>query len=126
MTFEADLKSHLGADSSITALVSDRISPLLLKDGSSLPAITYQAISGEPQTDLSGGDGDMVRYRMQLNVWADSYLGAKALAELVRTRLKTAATNFKAVPNGSAQDVYEAQTKRFGVYMDFSFWYRTT
>jgi len=126
MTFEADLKSHLQADASIAALVADRIHPMLLADGSSLPALTYQTIAGEPQTDLSGADGEMVRYRMQINVWASSYIGAKALAELVRTRLKTAASTFKAVPEISAQDTYEPATRRFGVYMDFSFWYRTT
>lgn len=126
MTFEADLKSHLQADSSISDLVADRIHPMLLPAGSVLPAITYQEIADEPQTDLSGGDGDMIRYRMQINVWASSYTGAKALAELVRIRLQTAAASFKAVALPSGQDVYEEGTKRFGFYRDFSFWYRST
>lgn len=126
MTFEADLKSHLQADASIAALVSDRISPLLLKDGSSLPAITYQEIVSEPQSDLDSDDGNLIRYRMQINVWADSYMGVKALAELVRTRMQTAASSFSAVPELSGQDSYEPTTKRFGHFRDFSIWYRTS
>lgn len=126
MTFEADLKAHLAGDSSISALVGDRIHPMLLPAGGAMPAITYQEIADEPQTDLSGGDGDMVRYRVQINCWADSYVGVKALAELVRVRLQTAASSFKAVALPSGQDVYEDSPKRFGFYRDFSFWYRST
>lgn len=126
MTFEADLKSHLGADGTIAGLVGDRIFPAVIPQGKAVPAITYQAISGQPQTDLSGDDGQMVNYRMQLNCWAEGYLTAKQLAEAVRTRLKTAASSFKAVPLVSAQDVFEESPKRFGVYMDFSFWYRSS
>lgn len=126
MTFESDLKAHLQGDSAITALVGDRIHPMLLQQGSLLDAITYQEVADEPQTDLSGGDGDMVRYRMQIITWSDSYTAAKLLAELVRTRLQTAASSFKTVPLPSGQDIYEEKTKRFGFYRDFAFWYRTT
>ena len=123
MTFEAALKTHLQTDASISALVADRIHPMLLPQGSALPAMTYQEVADEPQTDLSGTDGDMVRYRTQIICWAASYTAAKALAELVRARLQTAASTFKAVPLPSGQDVYEDSTKRFGFYRDFSFWY---
>lgn len=125
MTFEADLKTHLG-HSSITALVSDRVYPLLVPQGAAMPAITWQHIGGVPMNDLSGGDGDMLNYRVQINCWADTYLAAQALAEAVRARLQTAASSFKAVPLLVPQDVYEESPKRFGVYMDFSFWYRST
>lgn len=125
MTFEADLKAHLAAASDIVAAVSDRIFPAVIPQGQAVPAITFQAISGTPQTDLSGDDGQLINYRMQINCWAESYLAAKALAEAVRVRLKTAAITFKAVPLVSAQDVFEETPKRFGVYMDFSFWYRS-
>ncbi len=126
MTFETDLTSHLLGDSGITAAVSDRVSPLKLDDGTALPAITYQEIASEPQTDLSGGDGALVRQRVQINVWASTLAAAAALAELVRIRMQTAATNFRAVPESSSQQVYEPDTKRFGHYRDFSIWHKTS
>lgn len=126
MTFEADLKAHLAGDSTLSGLVGDRIFPAVIPQRQSLPAVTYQAINGTPQTDLSGDDGQLVNYRMQINCWAESYLAAKALAEAVRGRLKTAASSFKALPLLTAQDVFEENPKRFGVYMDFSFWYRSS
>lgn len=129
MTFEADLKSHLAADSTISGLVGERVFAGYVPQGQALPALTFQHIGGQPMTDLSGGDGDMINYRVQINCWADGvnrYLDAHALAEAVRTRLKTAASTFKAVATLVPQDVYEEAPKRFGVYLDFSFWYRSS
>jgi hypothetical protein len=126
MTFEADLKAHLQASTAISALVAARIHPLKLDDNEQLPAITYQEIASEPQTDLSGGDGALVRRRVQVNVWAATAMAAAALAELVRVRMQTAASSFSAVPESSSQQSYEPNTKRFGHYRDFSCWYRTS
>lgn len=125
MTFEADLKKHLQDDTGIAALVGDRITPEVV-EGDTLPAITFAEISSEPQTDLSGGDGSLVRYRMQINVWAAKRIDAQALAELVRVRMQTAASTFRAVPEPSSQSVYEPDTKRRGHIRDYSCWYRTT
>jgi hypothetical protein len=126
MTFEADLKTHLAADSGITALVSDRIYPMVVPQGAAMPALTFQHIGGQPMTNLAGGDGNLLNYRVQINCWSDTYLQAQALAELVRTRLQTAASTFKAVATLVPQDTFEPDPKRFGVYLDFSFWYRST
>lgn len=129
MTFEADLKTHLQSDTAISALVADRIHPLKLDDGATLPAITFQQIADDPQSGLDGDDGNLIRYRIQINVWAsgsNGYMDAKALAELVRIRLQTEASTFSAVPEPSGQDVYEPNTKRFGFLRDFSIWYRST
>jgi hypothetical protein len=125
VTFEADLKTHLQADATISNLVGDRIHPMLLPQVGALPAITYQHIGGVPMNDLSGGDGDLMNYRVQINCWATGHTAARALAEAVRNRLQTAAASFKAVLT-LEQDVYEEAPRRFGVYMDFSFWYRIT
>ena len=125
MTFEADLKNHLQTDAAISALVADRITPEVI-DGNALPAITFQEVSSEPQTDLSGGDGSLIRYRMQINVWAETRLVAQQLAELVRVRMQTAASTFMAVPDGASQNVYEPGTKRRGHFRDFACWYRSS
>jgi len=125
MSFEAALKTHLQSDATIAALVGDRIHPALLPAGSALPALTYQHIGGAVMTDLSGGDGDLRNPRVQINCWAESYVQAHALSEAVRARLQTAASTFKAVPVLGPQDAYEQNTKRHGVYYDYSFMVRS-
>lgn len=124
MTIEAALKTHLQGDGTISGLVGDRVFPALVPQGKALPAVTYQQIGGLPMTDLSGADGALINYRIQVNSWADGYMAAQALAEAVRVRMKTAASNFKAVLT-LQQDVFEESPRRFGVYQDYSIWYRT-
>lgn len=126
MPFEADLKSHLQTDAAIVAMVGDRIHPAVLPAGSALPALTYQHIGGAVMTDLSGGDGSLRNPRVQINCWAATYVQAHALSEAVRARLKTAAGTFKAVPVLGPQDAYEQNTKRHGVYYDYSFMVRSS
>ena len=125
MTWEADLKAHLQADASISGLVQDKIYPLLRKEGTGTPAITYQRITGMPQTDLDGLDGKMLDVRAQIDVWAQGFDTARTLAEYIRLRLQTAASTFRARVNFD-QDFYEPDTRLYRVSLDASFWYRTS
>ena len=125
MTFETDLKSHLQADSSIAALVNDRITPNLGGRSGTTPYIVYQVISDEPQPDLDGADGNMIRYRVQIDIWSATSDQAAQIAELVRIRMKTAASNFRSVPVSRFDD-YESDIDRRRVSRDFSIWYRTS
>lgn len=122
MTFEADLKAHLTV-AGITAIVGDRITPQPVPEGSTQPAITYLVAGDELQTDLDGGDGELNKLRVQVDCWASTPDAVKALAELVRIRMKTAATSFKSVPLSAIED-YEPSTKRHRMSRDFSCWYR--
>lgn len=124
MTFEAALKSHLAADAGITALVGDRIWPLVRAQGASLPALTYQRIAGTPSTDLDGLDGDLTVVLVQVDCWASGFDAARVLAELVRVRIQTAADSFRGNLQ-SDRDFYEDDVKLYRVSQDFSLWYRT-
>lgn len=127
MTWEADLVAHLRADSGIAAVVGDRIYPVVLPQNSAKPAITYQEITGIPQTDLSGDDGDLMEIRVQVDCWGENprgYTAASALADLVRVRLQTAATNFHAVTNWRRIG-YEDDARLYRGLLDVSLWYRT-
>ena len=121
MTFEADLKTHL-SHASITAIVEDRITPHPMPQAGSKPAITYTIPSDAPQTDLDGGDGSLNNIRVQIDCWHATHIGVKALAELVRIRMKTEANTFKAVPLPMFES-YEPDTKLHRVSRDFSCWY---
>lgn len=125
MSFEADLKAHLAADTAIAAQVGERITPQPLAEGGTKPAITYAVVADAPQTDLDGADGELNNVRVQIDCWAATHDAAKSLAELVRVRMKTAAATFHAVP-GSAFEDYEPVTKLHRMTRDFSCWWRIT
>ena len=84
MTIEADLRTHLIADSPVTALVVARIYPIKLPQSPVYPAITYQIISDIPHRSLDG-DSDLERVRARIDCWAETYTEALDLARKVRT-----------------------------------------
>lgn len=82
---EQGLFSLLSSTSSITALVGNRISPVLLPTGSAYPALTYQIVgsSSEPTFSTSG----FQRLRVEINCWSDRYLDAVTLRDTVTAAL---------------------------------------
>ena len=74
----ARLVAHAGT----TALVGTRVYPLRLPQGPTYPAIRYQVISA-PREHAMGADTGTVHARVQVDCWATTYAGAKALAAQV-------------------------------------------
>ena len=85
-TIETAIYSILTADENILSLVSTKIYPKIMPQSASLPAITYNQISG-PRGHTMGGPDGTVKARYQIDCWASTYSGAKALAEAVRKEL---------------------------------------
>jgi len=83
---ETRMIAKLKATSAVTDLVSTRIRPLLRKQGAALPAITYQRISTIP-CNASVGEANVAWARVQVNSFASTYAGAKALAAAVKACL---------------------------------------
>ncbi len=83
---EADLRTHLLAQASITALIGARLYPQQLPQGTELPAVTYQRIAGQSLIDHEGAAG-IGRARIQLDCWGESYGAAAALADTLRLAL---------------------------------------
>jgi len=126
MTVEEALKTHLQSHSAIAALVGTRITPLPVPEGTDKPAITYQVVGDELQTDLDGLDGEMNKVRVQIDCWSKNHEQVKALAELVRIRMQASGTSIKrSVPLNALED-YENRTKLHRMSRDYSCWYRIT
>ncbi len=124
MAIEEALKTYLEADATVGGLVSTRVWPMKLKDGWTLPAITYQRISG-PRTHDTNGPTGRATPRFQVDCWADSYSGVRALAVAVRARLDGAKgtiggeANVGGIYIDSERDIYEDEIKVYRVSMDF-------
>lgn len=76
MTLADGIFALLSGESTISALVADRIYPLLLPEGVALPAITFQEIGGVslPTFETSG----MQKPRFQFDVFGNTYEDANA------------------------------------------------
>lgn len=86
MAIESDLYTHLINDSGVSGIVGDRVYPLRLPQGFTLPAISYQRISGDRAKDLQGSTGH-TSPRIQIDCWTKKYSDLKNLAEKVRLSL---------------------------------------
>lgn len=124
MTIEKDIYYILTNNAAVSALVSNRVYPLLLPQRWTLPAITYQRVSGDRAANYSGASG-RARPRFQIDCWADDYDGAKDLADKVRLCLDgykgdiNTETDVGGIHLEGDRDIYEDNTDIVRVTMDF-------
>ena len=120
MLIEELIYSALAAQSPPATSAGDRVYPLIAKQGSTLPRITYQRISTTPINDFQGSS-NLDQVRIQVDSWAMSHLGARQLAAQVR--LAMAGAEFKSTMSSEFDD-YEPETRIYRVRQDYSCWIR--
>jgi hypothetical protein len=120
----------LSSDAGVGALIGDRIHPLVIPQGVSLPAVTYQQITGLRVQNLASPQG-MVRTRFQLNCWAETYNEADAVADEIRKTLggysgTSAKVYIYTISLDSEGDliVVSPEIKREGKRLDFVIWFK--
>ncbi len=86
MTVIEGLRSFLLAQTSIGALVSERVYPLRLPQKAVLPAIVLTRITEINDAHLRGPN-DLARARIQVDAWAQTFDGAVALGTLCQQRM---------------------------------------
>jgi len=82
-TIESALCALLKGSVNITGIVGTRIYPIYIPRGKSVPALTYQQISGVRSHTNSGAD-NMVPAVFQINCWTKTYAECRELANTVR------------------------------------------
>lgn len=87
MNIEEGLYSYLSGVAGLTALISNRIYPLVMPQNPTLPAISYQEIS-RLQPHTMGDDPDLGRPRYQFTIWAASLASARAVAKQLKAALQ--------------------------------------
>lgn len=93
MTIEVDLRALILAAPAVAALVGDRGYPVILPQGATFPAFTYQRISGGTRVASHAGDSGLTLARIQVDCWASTYLAAKAACDAIRRALQEANRN---------------------------------
>ena len=124
MTIEKDIHYRLSNDADVSPLVGSRVYPMKLPQGWTLPAITYQRISGE-RAHCLGGPSGRARPRFQIDCWAEDYDGAKDLSDKVRKCLDgfkgdiNTESNVGGISLDGDRDIYEEEIDIPRISMDF-------
>lgn len=131
---EEAIVAYLLADSTLSALVSTRVFPLSRLQGSALPAVTYQRISGAPLY-ADDGEAGLTEARLQVDTWAETYSAAKTAARAVIDRLSAvrdvtqSGVTFRYIMLDDERDFREeganAAQYLYRVSMDFLVWLDT-
>ncbi len=127
MSIASDLRTFLLADATLTTLIGTRLYPLTLPQNPTLPAMTYQRISGERVHTADGAHG-LNRARIQFDAWATTYLVAESVFEALRKRLDAfrgaaGASIIQGAFVDSERDLYESEPKLYRNTSDFDVWH---
>jgi hypothetical protein len=116
---ESAVVAVLKADPAVAALIGTRVYPLNLPQSPTLPAITYQRISDDPGLVLSE-TSDMQRVRIELDSFAATFSGARALDLAAMTTLHGYACGLiQLIRALNGLDIYDEETKTYRVTRDY-------
>lgn len=118
--FEAVFLSALQGNAALKALVGDRVFALIIPEGTYLPCVTFQRISGAPANSLGGHSG-LEEIDLQVDVWARTYAEAKAVAKAVRDAVPARGAVFGAHLIQDS-DTYESETNYYRITMEYTCW----
>ena len=123
---EDAVRDRLLAYSGVFTLVSTRVWYSALPQDPTLPAVTLQQISGLPAS-VFGGDTGEVEIRVQVDAWAETRAGAKALGEAVRGALQRhtgtyGGVTIQVVDMNTGGTRYEPEGTIWRCRQDFGLW----
>lgn len=130
------LRAFLLADAGIVAIVTDRVFPIVLRQGEINPSIVYTRISGRSGHWMQGPDGLAVP-RFQIDCWSQAATISNNLANLVKERIDGHRGEMP-YGTGSPQDFvtvqgvfftderedYDTDSKLYRVSRDYLIWFR--
>lgn len=114
---EQEMRLVLLAQPALSALIGERLYPLTLPQGATMPAMTYAVISGNTPGTHSGPG--LSRRRYQFDCWGTTYSSADAVA----TALSDAVSSKRGVIGQASLldnevDQYDPETKRYRRIVD--------
>jgi hypothetical protein len=128
MGIEAALVDVLENHAGLSALVGSRIYALILPQNTAYPGIAYQRISAE-RVSLMSSDTTMAVARFQLSIWDETYAGAIAVREQVRSALQrytgtNAGTEIVDCYLITENDLHDENDQVYGIAVDIEVHYR--
>jgi hypothetical protein len=85
--FESSVMNYLSSYTGLTALVSSRITPVVLPTPATYPSVTFQTIAAEDDL-VMGQEAGIFECRVQFDCWGSSYGSTKAVAIQVKNAFR--------------------------------------
>ena len=120
MSAESALVAALEGDSSITALVDDRIYLFEAEQGQDLPYIAYEVVSSVPVEHPGDATKETNETVVDVACYGATLTAAKDLAALVRSRL---IEDLDAAVIENTQDQRDRDTRRKAVVQTYRIWH---
>jgi hypothetical protein len=119
---ESALRSILINDATVKAITT-RCYPVTIPQSPTYPLILYTKISGDRDHALRGASGH-AHPRFQIEAWAETYTGAKTLADAIRNALDdysgtAAGTVIHSCLIESERDTYESEIEIYRIMQDY-------
>ena len=130
---EAEIVQLLAEDAPVLALVARRVYPLVLPQGTTLPAVTYQRISGIHEK-LLDEPATLTRPRFQFTAHASTFLQARQVTNAVKAALNgrraaRSSTNIQHISVENEFDHYNPaqpdMAATWSSYLDLVIWHTT-
>jgi hypothetical protein len=120
---EEALVALLEGAAAVTDIAGERIYPVRLPRGATLPAVTYFLVSG-PRDQTQQGPSGLVPARIQVSCWAEGYDAMKSLADAIRLTLDGYRGTTEGVRIGgieliNSQDLFEPEPEIYQRALDF-------
>ena len=127
MSIASDLRTFLLADATLGGLIGTRLYPLKLPQDPTVPAMTFQWISGQRAHAADGAVG-LASPRVQFDCWAETYLEVEAVFEALRKRLDgfrgtAGASRVQGAFFETERDDYEDEARLYRRSADFFIWH---
>lgn len=124
---EDDLRTEVLADAGISALIGTRYYPGVLPQKPTYPAVVAQVVSNVDEPTLDGV-ANIVRARVQINAWAETYASARSVVDSVRALLDGTTGTWSGTKVGSVRveneiDTYGEETSIYGRQIDLMILY---
>jgi len=129
MSIDSALYARLAGFAGLSALVSARIYPPPIPQDPTYPLVTYQQVSGNRGYVYGPNQDGFVWARFQLDSWAETLIGARALSEQVRLAL----SNYHGTSDSvvidyirieSEQQLFEEDVEKHRISQDYFVWFR--
>ena len=117
MTTIADVRDHLLLDATVSSFIGARLFPLKRPQGSTLPAATYQVISGTRPHTWTGPAG-VRRTRVQFSIWSPLYGESYEIGAAIILSLD----GFEGALFENERDMMDEDNVFFGRALDYFFW----
>lgn len=126
-TIEDFIHHRLSTDADIAAVVGSRVYRVKMPDNPTLPALTFQTLTGTADETTDGPSGLLMPV-IGIDCWATTAGAAQALAVLVKAALHPFRGEYSGVTIHSVQewsyvDLYDPDTEIYHVATSCRVWY---